>query len=89
MTRHEDNESDEDIENSRFCFFQLLLVTCRYKHEPTCIDHEDDAHEHEESVYIRDDLTDDTNSTRDILVGDLATSDVDDICILTVRRPIE
>ena len=60
MTCHQDDESDEYIEDGRLGFFQLLLVARRYEHEPPRIDHEEDTDEHEEAVHVRNNLTDET-----------------------------
>lgn len=84
MTSNQYDKSYKYIEDSRFCFFEFFLIASRYEYEPTSVDNEYHTHQHEESVDIYDDLTHDTNRSRDVLVGNLTTSDIEDSSISTV-----
>ena len=50
MTCDKHDESDYNIEDSAFCFFEFFFFTSGYQHEPSCIDDEDNTDHWEERV---------------------------------------
>lgn len=43
MTRHEEDKTNYNVEDSAFCFFELLLITTRDQDEPTSIYNENNT----------------------------------------------
>ncbi len=54
MARNEHYESDDDIEDSTFCFFEFFFVASRDQYEPASIDDEYDTYHGEECVEKRE-----------------------------------
>jgi hypothetical protein len=79
MTCYEYYESYYNVENSRFCLFELFFIPSRDEYKPTSVDNKKDTHKHEESIEIRYNLPDNTNSTRDILSSYITGPYRDDI----------
>lgn len=89
MTCNQDNEADEGVEDSFASLFDIFLISSRSENEPSSIDHEEYADEHEEAIDIGDDLPNKRYSTCEVLVTYLTGTDRDNALFLTIRRSIE
>lgn len=63
MTREEDDQANDDIENDIFGLFELLLVPSGDEDEPSCIDDEEHTDNREEGIDIVDDISDNPDAS--------------------------
>lgn len=89
MTRDEDEESDDDIEDDVFRFFEFLLLASGDEDQPSCIDDEEDAENGEECIEVVDEVPDDTDPFLEILVFDRTATRPEEVIFLTVGTPVD
>lgn len=88
MTGYEDQESDDDVEDDIFGFFQLLFLTSWYQYEPSSIDNEDHTEDCEEGIQIIDQTSDDTDTFLDILILYRTATRPEKVSFLAIRSPV-
>ena len=89
MTRDEEEEPDDDIEDDVFGFLELLLISSGDQDEPSCIDDEDHTENREECIEIVDKVPDDTDTSFEILVFDRTATRPEKVSFLTVGTPVD
>ena len=89
MTRDEEEEPDDDIEDDVFSFLELLLISSGDQDEPSCIDDEDHTENREECIEIVDKVPDDTDTSFEILVLDRTATRPEKVSLLTVGTPVD
>ena len=89
MACHENEESNDDIEDDALGFLELLFITSRDENEPPCIDDEDDTDDREESVEKVDDIADNTDTSREILIFDGTTTRPEELRFSATRTSID
>lgn len=70
MTRHQDEKSNDNVENDTFCFLQFLFITARNEYEPTSIDDENHTDDGEEGVQVIENTSDNSDTFIEILILD-------------------
>ena len=89
MARQEDDESDEDIEDDIFRFFEFFFVTSRDQDEPSCIDDEDHTENREKGIKVVDQIPDDTDPSLEILSFDRTATRPEKTTFFTVWTAID
>lgn len=74
MTRNEHYESEYNIEDDIFGFFEFFLFSSRDQYEPTSVDDQEDADNGEERVEIRENLANNRNPSSQVHLLDITCS---------------
>ena len=91
MACDEHDESEYNIEDSTFCFFEFFLFASRYQYEPSSIDDEYHTDHREECVEKSEQFAHDPDATSKIYFFDITGTDrYEASCtIITSRTSIE
>ena len=63
MRPDEDNEAYEYIEENTLCFFEFFFVSSGNKHQPSCVDDENNTNNGQESIEKIKNLSDNFDSS--------------------------